>query len=99
MENMVPSRFGSKLERWREWQEDVRGYFDGTKRGIREALQALEHENEEQGIEFIRHEYPLMALEGQALWRALKSLTEEGTEARRIVTSVSEEDGSVLVPN
>ena len=86
--NMVPSKFGHKPERWREWQEDVRGYFDGTKQGIREVLQSLENENEEQGIEFVRQRFPFMAPEGQALWRALKSLTDEGTEARRIVTSV-----------
>ena len=36
--NMTPSRFGNKIEVWREWQEDVRGYFDGTRPGIKEAL-------------------------------------------------------------
>ena len=40
--HMTPPKFGNKVELWREWQEDVRGYFDGTKPGIREVLQALE---------------------------------------------------------
>ena len=47
--HLTPTKFGNKVELWREWQEDVRGYFDGTKPGIREVLQAREHEDEEQG--------------------------------------------------
>ena len=34
-----------------------------------------------------------MAMEGPALWRALKNLTEVGSDARRIVTGVPDEDG------
>ena len=72
LKNMMPAKFGNKVEIWREWQEDVRGFFDGTRPGIREALQSLENEDEEQGTDFIRREYPGVAAEGQALWRALK---------------------------
>ena len=90
---MTPVKFGNKVELWREWQEDVRGYFDGTRPGIREALQSLENEDEEQGTDFIKQEHPSVAAEGQALWRALKNLTEVGSDARRIVTGVPDEDG------
>ena len=47
--HLTPTKFGNKVELWREWQEDVRGYFDGTKPGIREVLQTLENEDEKQG--------------------------------------------------
>ena len=93
--HMMPSKFGSKVETWREWQEDVRGYFDSSKPGIKEVLQALENEDEEQGADFARREYLLMASEGPALWRALKNLTEIGSDAHRIVTGAPDEDGSL----
>ena len=35
LKNMTPPKFGSKIETWREWQEDVRGYLDGAKPGIK----------------------------------------------------------------
>ena len=91
--HMTPPKFGNKVELWREWQEDVRGYFDGTKTVIREVLQALENEDEEQGSSFVRQEHAEFATEGPALWRALKNLTEVGSDARRIVTGVPDEDG------
>ena len=69
---MMPSKFGNKVDTWREWQEDVRGYFDSSKAGIKEVFQALENEEEEQGVDFVMQEYPLMGHEGPALWRALK---------------------------
>ena len=50
-------------------------------------------EDEEQGSSFIRQEHAEFAAEGPALWRALKNLTEVGSDARRIVTSVPDEDG------
>ena len=90
---MTPGKFGNKVELWREWQEDVRGYFDGSKPGVKEALQALENEDEEEGADFILREHPAMACEGPSLWRALKNLTEVGSDARRIVTAVADEDG------
>ena len=62
--HLTPSKFGNKVELWREWQEDVRGYFDGTRPGIREALQSLEHEDEEQGSSFIRQEHAGFAADG-----------------------------------
>ena len=47
---MTPPKFGSKVELWREWQEDVRGYLDATKPGIKDVLQAIEHEEQEEGL-------------------------------------------------
>ena len=97
--HLTPTKFGNKVEVWREWQEDVRGYFDGTKPGIKEVLQALENEEEEQGDDFVVQRYSQMAHEGPALWRALKNLTEVGSDARRIVTGVPDEDGFWLGRN
>ena len=94
--HMTPTKFGNKVELWREWQEDVRGYFDGTKPGIKEVLQTFENEEEEQSFDFVAQEHPGMAQEGPSLWRALKNLTEVGSDARRIVTGVPEEDGLLV---
>merc|ERR1712129_65699 len=46
LKNMTPPKFGSKIETWREWQEDVRGYLDGTRPGIKDVLQAIENEEQ-----------------------------------------------------
>ena len=50
LKHMTPSKFGNKIETWREWQEDVRGYLDGAKTGIKEVLQAIEREEQEEGV-------------------------------------------------
>ena len=90
---MTPLKFGNKVELWREWQEDVRSYIDSNKPGMRELLLALEKEKEPQGKDFVEQEYPLLAEESTVLWRTLKHLTEDGSEARRVTTGVNEEDG------
>ena len=41
----------------------------------------------------MQQEHPHMAGESAALWRAMKHLTEHGSDARRIVTGVANEDG------
>ena len=91
--HMTPAKFGSKTETWREWQEDIRGYFDGTKPGLKDVLQELENAEEEKGHQYVEQNHPLFANEGPALWRALKALTEQGSDARMIVASAPEEDG------
>ena len=93
LKNMTPPKFGSKIETWREWQEDVRGYLDGAKPGIKEILQALENEEQEEGIEFVQQEYPHLASASAELWRTMKFFTEYGSDARSIVTGVADEDG------
>ena len=57
---MTPPKFGSKVELWREWQEHVRGYLDATKPGIKEVLQALKNEEQEEGLEFVQQEHAHM---------------------------------------
>ena len=44
LKHMTPPKFGSKVELWKEWQEDVCGSLDCTKPGIKEVLQAIENE-------------------------------------------------------
>ena len=44
-------------------------------------------------MEFVQQEYPHMAGESAALWRAMKVFTEYGSDARSIVTGVADEDG------
>ena len=75
LKSMTPPKFGSKIETWREWQEDVRGFLDGTKSGIKEVLQAIENEVQEEGVDFVQQEYPHMVVESAALWRAMKFFT------------------------
>ena len=50
LKNMTPPKFGSKIETWREWQEDARGYLDGSRPGTKEVLQALENQEQEEGV-------------------------------------------------
>ena len=43
--HMTPNRFGGKEEHWREWLEEVRGYIESTRPGMKALLLALERES------------------------------------------------------
>ena len=79
----------------RDWVEEVRDYFDLIKPGMKNILMSAELERDSAVIDSawaISKDLHLGA-ESASMWRALKQLTEEGTEARQVVVSVPGEDG------
>ena len=95
MENMIPKTFGSKDESWRDWVDEVRDYFDLVKPGMKQLLIDAEMARDTDVIDgnWAANRNPQLGSEAVQLWRALKKLTEDGSEARQVVTSVPGEDG------
>ena len=75
--------------------EEVRGYMDAVKPGMKEILTEAEkaRENETVDVAWAVSHNPLLGAEAVQVWRALKKLTEDHSEARQVVTSVPGEDG------
>ena len=91
---MTPKQFGNKEEHWREWCEEVRDYLDVVKPGMKDLLIAAEKETElVVDVAWAKSKNDELGNEGVQLWRALKKLTEDYSEARQVVTSVPDEDG------
>ena len=44
MKQMTPNRFGRNEEQWREWQEEVRGFIDASRSGMKALLREIEKE-------------------------------------------------------
>ena len=94
MKNMTPKQFGNKEECWREWVEEVRDYLDLVKPGMRDLLIAAEKETDMVvDVGWATGRQPELGKEATALWRALKKLTDDYSEARQVITSVPAEDG------
>ena len=93
--DLLPKAFGSREEAWRDWVEEVRDYLDLIRPGMKAMLMAAELERDTVVIDaaWAAGRDPQLGAESTAMWRALKKLTEEGTEARQVVTSVPGEDG------
>ena len=93
--NVTPKAFGNKEEHRREWVEEVRGYMDAVKPGMRDLLIAAEKERDTTVVDsaWACNKNMNLGQESIQVWRALKKLTEDHSEARQVVTSVPGEDG------
>ena len=95
IKSMVPKTFNNQEDQWRQWQDDVMDYFDSITPGMRKFLKEVELETEPVGEAWLTekagsHDEKVLGDQVQ-VWRALKSLTDG--EARKVVTSVSSENG------
>ena len=92
---LTPKPFGAKEDHWREWAEEFRDYLDAMKPGMKTILITAEKEPDNIIVNtaWAKLQNDLLGAESTNLWRALKKLTEEGTEARQVVSSVPGEDG------
>ena len=75
--------------------EEVRDYFDAVKPGMRDLLINAEkaRDTEEIDMQWVKLHNMDLAENCVDLFRALKKLTEDNSEARQVVTSVPGEDG------
>ena len=75
--------------------DEVRDYFDAVRPGMKELLIAAEKERENVTVdaEWASYKNTDLGAEAVHIWRALKKLAEEHSEARQVVTSVPGEDG------
>ena len=83
-----------KEEQWRDWSEHFAEYLEASCSGMKECLQttaAVESkpDRDTAGSSVFAH----LADRAEALYSALKHLTEEGSAARRVITSTPKEDG------
>ena len=93
--SMTPKAFGGKEEGWRDWVDEIRDYMDLIRPGMKQLLIDAEMERDATivDVDWACNRSPALGAESVAVWRALKKLTEEGAEARQVVTSVPREDG------
>ena len=93
--SMVLNIFSNKEEECRRWQEDVTDFFDSQNVGMRDLLKKVELEAnpvDENWVRLNGAQYGhKVAGDKVQIWRALKGLTDG--EARKVITSVKEEDG------
>ena len=86
---MTPSSLSGKEEKWREWIEEVRGFIEASKAGMKSLLMRIEKAQEQGGPvnkDWVTNNEPLLAGESDISWRSLEALTEEATtqEGRHI---------------
>ena len=94
--NLLPEAFKGELSKWKQWKEDVEDYFDTINKGMENFLKDIEAEDKEpiDGKFVADHMQlygPKVTGDSVQVWRALKNLTSD--EARRIISSVKNEDG------
>ena len=92
---MTPNRFGGKEELWRDWLEEVRGYIESARPGMKFLLLAVEKKQGPVDKTWVSQQNPLLARDSELLWRVLKALTEDGSGPRMVVMTVGNEDGFV----
>ena len=75
--------------------DEVRDYFDAVKPGMRDILVRAEKEKDGTTVDINWAKNIDLDLGNEAtnMWRALKKMTDDSTEARSVVTSVPGEDG------
>ena len=95
MENMNPKPFGSREEHWRDWVDEVLDYMDVVKPGMKELLTVAERSRDNEVVDeaWAKLRNPELGAEAIQVWRALKKLTEDFSEARQVVNSAPGEDG------
>ena len=91
--SLVPKTFTNKEEDWRRWQDDAMDYFDSLNEGMKDLLKEVELEARPVDNAWLEAQVHDARVKGDQvqLWRALKNLTDG--EARKVVTSVKEENG------
>ena len=85
----------AKEEQWRAWSEHFAEYLEASCSGMKSCLQstAAADDKPDQSIVSLSSEFSHLADRAEALYSALKHLTEEGSAARRVITSTPKEDG------
>ena len=96
LKQTVPKAFGSKIDHWLEWKDDIIEYVEAQNPGMKELM--IQIEKLKNGItttwmESVELKWnKKMEPEGNKLWRALKNLTEG--DAQKMVKSVQNKTDS-----
>ena len=92
---LVPEAYRGDLSKWKQWKEDIEDYLDTVNKGMKSFLREVEQVPGVVTTDFVNrrtHIYGHKVTGDKVqVWRALKKLTTE--EARRVISSVTEEDG------
>ena len=81
----------NKDEEWRRWKSDVEDYTEEAFAGMKDMLEKVKDAEAEVNEEWFTGTKEEWWSKGEMLWRFLKKYT--GTEARRVVQGVSEDNG------
>ena len=83
-----------KEEQWRDWSEHFAEYLEASCSGMKDCLKktaTAEAKPDQEAVAI--SEFSHLADRAEALYSALKHLTEDGSAARRVITSTPKEDG------
>ena len=84
----------AKDEQWREWSDHFSEYVEASCLGMKECLRSVaKFESRPDSNMVGQSQHAAMAIHAEALYMAIKHLTEEGSMARKIILSTSGEDG------
>ena len=83
-----------KEEQWRDWSEHFSEFLEASCSGMKECLKEVAKAETKPDAETVAcSTFGHLADRTEALYSALKHLTEEGSAARRVITSTPREDG------
>ena len=93
LKDLKPAKLG-KEEQWRDWSELFAEYLEASCAGMKECLQRTAAADNKPDKDVVStSEFSHLADRAESLYSALKHLTEEGSAARRVITSTPKEDG------
>ena len=81
----------TKDEEWRRWKADVEDYVEEAAPGMKDQLEKVKSSEAEVDEEWFGEDPDGWWEQGETLWRFLRRYT--GTEARRIISGVSDNNG------
>ena len=94
VKELKPPKLG-KEEQWRDWSDHFSEFLEATCSGMKECLKEVSKEDRKPDADTVACsvKFAHLADRSEALYSVLKHLTEEGSVARRVITSTPKEDG------
>ena len=93
IKELKPPKLG-KEEQWRDWSEHFSEFLEASCSGMKDCLKEIAKSEMKPDSETVSlSNFGHLADRSESLYSALKHLTEDGSAARRVITSTPKEDG------